>query len=420
MAGAGGLALLGGSSGLLAACAPTSSGSGGGDPESKTIKFYSWLMNEEASRKPLNAMIKAWSKQTGASVKTPAYPFNEYVKQMVLQVRGGQASGAAQVDIASLATFAKAGKLVDLGESAGKADYTPTALDVGKVDGKQLGLPWTVAAIGLIGNGKLLKQAGVAQPPATVDEFETVLEKLKKLGGVTPYAAMTKLSQLKDIMPWMWQFGSPVYDGKAVTLGDKPSVEAVKWYKSLLDRKLIAPDVDRFDARALFAQGKVGIYEDAIVGPGAVAASTKDTSLIESMTPMARPVVTSGDKPTCLAWGHAVIVFQGDGWKTAVEFAEHLTGDKTAALQHFKNGKNPPTTEQALNSPEVTKDAWTAQFTERITSSGQVNPFWAFPEYAQIELKLAEHVQRVLVGYASAQQALNDAKKEIEALVGTA
>lgn len=402
----------------LAGCAPTGSQpeTPQGDADTKELTFSSWSMNEAASKEQLGGLLQSWSASTGVKVNTPSYPYNDYVQQMLLQIRGGTLAGAAQVDISTLATFAAAGKLVDLGGSAGKADYTDNALAVTKVDGKQVGLPWTTAAIGLVGNGKLLEQAGITAPPATISEFEQALEKLKAL-GVTPYAAMTKLAQLKDIIPWMWQFGSPVYDGKAVTVGDAASVEAVTWYKSLLDRKLIAPEVDRFDARALFGQGKVGIYEDAIAGKKFIASSTKDTALVDGMTPLPRPVVKSGDQPRCLAWGHAIVVFDGAGRATATRLAEHLTGDRATVVEYFKKAAYPPPTRSGLAAPEVSADQWTTRFTERITSSGQANPLWVLPQYAQIEQKLAQHVQRVLVGQASPQDALNEAKKDIESLV---
>jgi multiple sugar transport system substrate-binding protein len=410
---AGALAAVG-----LGGCAPTGSQPSNSDSEAeaKEMTFSSWSMNEAASKEQLGALLRAWSDQNGVTLQTPSYPYNDYVQQMLLQVRSGKLTGAAQVDISTLATFAAAGRLVDLTDSAGKADYTESALAVSKVDGRQVSLPWTTAAIGLVGNGKLLEQAGITSPPATISEFEQALEKLKQL-GVTPYAAMTKLAQLKDIVPWMWQFGSPVYDGASVTVGDAASVEAVTWYKSLLDRKLIAPEVDRFDARALFGQGKVGIYEDAIAGKKFIASSTKDTSLVDAMTPLPRPVVSAGDKPKCLAWGHAIVVFEGAGRATATRLAEHLTGDTATVVEYFKKASYPPPTSSGLAAPEVAADEWTTRFTERVTSAGQPNPLWVLPQYAQIEQKLAQHVQRVLVNQAAPQAALNDAKKDIESLV---
>lgn len=413
---AGGLAAFGG---LAAACAPSASSGGGdsgADTEAKKMTFSSWSMNEAASKEQLGKLVGAWSTANGVTVDTPSYPFNDYVKQMLLRVRGNQVTGAAQLDISSLATFAQVGKLVDMTAAAGKGGYTAKAIELSQVDGKQMALPWTTAAIGLVANGQLLTRAGITTAPTTIADFEAALEKLRA-PGIIPYAAMTKIAQLKDIVPWMWQFGSPVFDGKEFTLGDASSVAAVTWYKSLLDRKLIAADIDRFDARALFGQGKIAVYEDAVAGKKFIAASAKDKTIVDAMTPWPRPVKNAGDKPVCLAWGQVIVVFQGAASATASRFAEHMTADVATAVQYFKDASYPPTTDKGLAAPEVGGDRWTKEFTERITSAGRPNPLWKIPEYPQIEQKLSEYVQSVLVGRRTPQDALNTARKELQALI---
>lgn len=161
-------------------------------------------------------------------------------------------------------------------------------------DGKQYGLPWNTGSIGVIANSKLLEKAGIKKHPTTIEEFEGALRELKGLGnGIVPYAAATKVAQLKDIFPWMQTFGCTLMDGDEVTIGDDASIDAVTWYKKLHDEKLIASDVDRFDARALFGQGKAAFYDDAIIGKGVTSAQSKDKTLADAMQPMKRPVLRS-------------------------------------------------------------------------------------------------------------------------------
>jgi len=377
--------------------------------------FTSWSMNEESTQQPLGALLDGWTAESGVDVETPSFPYNDYLAQVLLQISGGQAAGAGQTDISWLATLAATGALADLGGSAARFDYTAAALAATQVDGVQFGLPWTIAAIGMIYNADLLTQAGVGAP-GTIEEFEQVLEALKEL-DVIPYAAMTDLAQLKDIIPWMWQFGSAVYDGTGLTLGDEGSVAAVAWYKDLLDRGLIAADVDRFDARSLFADARVGFYEDAIVAPNIIAASASDPAVVDAMTPIGRPVRDAGDISAALAWGHAVVVFTGDGQQAAADLAEHLTGNSQVALEYFNTAQVTPTTETALGASEVAANAWISEFSNLITMGARSNPFWVFPEFGQIEDRLGTHVQRALIGEASAQQAMNDAKADIEDLM---
>ena len=82
----------------------------------------------------------------------------------------------------------------------------------------------------------------------------------------------------------------PDRGGNKVVIGDDGSVEALTWYKKLYDQKLIAPDVNRVDARALMSQGKTAFYEDAIGGKATVTKSSPDKDLAAKMVPIARPV----------------------------------------------------------------------------------------------------------------------------------
>lgn len=407
----------------LAACAPAPKETAPvatDDPKAneKTFSFASWTLNEEAGKPVVQGLIDTITEKDGLTVNPVSYPYNEYLNQLTLQVRGDKLVGAAQLDIAWLGALAALGKLRDLGDVAKDGGYTDTALESGRYEGRQLGLPWTTGAIGLVTNKELLSRAGITEFPETVEDFEAALVELKGLGGgVVPYAASTKVAQLKDILFWMKTFGCTLLDGDEVTIGDDASVEAVTWYKKLYDQKLIAPDVDRFDARALFSQGRAAIYDDAIVGKGAVLKDSPDPELADKLDPVARPVLRSGDDPQAQLWGHVIVVVEGEAANTASSFARWLTTDPAATDELFAKLALPPTTEKGLASDAVANDPFTKAFSERITRTASQNPFWRFPEYAQLETVIAEQVQAVLIGSASPADAMRTAGEQVRALV---
>lgn len=416
--GGGGLAACGTAPAVAPTAAPAGAAAAPTAAQAAAFGLTAWSLNEGASKAKIEEIVAAYQQQTGATITTAAYPFNEYLNQILLQASGGTIGGAAQLDIAWLTALASTGKLRDLGPMAQGAGYTPAALSSGQHQGVQYGLPWTTGSIGMVANTELLERAGVQGVPATVEEFEAALERLKALGdGVVPYAAMTDVAQLKDIIPWIWTFGGTVMDGTNVTLGDAGSVRAVEWYKGLLDRGLIAPDVDRFDARQLFSQGKVGFYDDAIVGKAAVLKDSPVADLASKLQPLARPLADAGD-PQALLWGHLVVVFEGEGADGAAEFARFLTSDPATTVGYFEALSLPPTTEAGLASPAVQADSYTATWTQSITSTARPNPFWPYAESAQMEKLLAEEVQAVMIGSASAQDALGRAAEAIGKLVG--
>lgn len=412
--------------GALAACTPS-----GGTPSATApapapssaaptnFSFASWSITEEAAKPVITGMLDTFGKSKGIEITPASYPFNEYLNQLTLQVRGNQFSGAMQLDIAWLGTLAALGKLTDLSGFAEGRGYTQAGLEVGQFDGVQLGLPWTMGAIGLVANQELLGKVGATEIPATIDEFEAMLRELKGLGdGTIPYAASTKVAQLKDVQVWMQTFGSKLVEDGKVTIGDDASIEAVTWYKKLYDEGLIAADVDRFDARSLFSQGKAAIYDDAPVGRAGVLKDAPDADLGSKLLPGARPVVKAGDTARALAWGHVIAVVDGEAASTAAEFAQWMTSDEPTVVGYFDALGLPPTTEAGLAAPSVTSDKFIADFTSKITATASPSPFWVFPQYGQIDAAISEQVQAALVGQASPADAMAEASKRVAALIG--
>ena len=417
---------------LLAGCMP-SGGTGAGSPSASAgsglvpgkftatdFSFSSWSLTEEAAAPAIHALLDGYKKKSKVDITEVSFPYNEYFKQLMLQVRGGQFTGAAHVDVAWLASLAALGKLEDVSGLTKDRGYTASALKAAQYDGTQYAFPWTIGAIGLVTNSEIMDKAGVSEFPTTIDDFEKALKKLKGLGGgLIPYAASTKAAQLKDVLIWMQTFGSDLVKGDKVTIGDDASIEAVTWYKSLYDQGLIAPDVDRFDARSLFAQGRTAMYDDAPVGRGAVTKDSPDPDLASKLVAESRPVLKKGDTPRALVWGGAIVVVGGgEGTRTAADFAQWATSDLDAVLADYELRGLPPATEEAQSAKAVASDAFGARFAEKITATATSNPFWQFPEYAQIETAIAERVQAVLVGQQSAKDAMTQAGEAAQKLIG--
>ncbi|GAA4732484.1 sugar ABC transporter substrate-binding protein [Isoptericola chiayiensis] len=413
---------IGAGTALVAACAP----SGGSAPApaastgsaAQDFSFASWSLSEEAAKPVITGQLDTFGADAGVTATPVSYPYNEYLNQLTLQTRGGEFSGAAQLDIAWLGTLAALGKLQDLSALAQGRGYIEAGLSAGQFDGVQYGLPWTLGAIGLVGNREILDRAGITDLPSDIAGFEEALRELKKLDdGLVPYAASTKVAQLKDVQTWMQTFGCTLVEDGRVTLGDDASVEAMTWYKRLYDDGLIGADVDRFDARSLFAQGKTALYDDAPVGRSAVLADSPDTELGDKLVPFARPVVSAGDDPRALAWGHVIVVVDGDGAGTAAEYARWVTSDEAVVVDYFEQLGLPPTTQAGLSSEAVASDRFISEFGERITATSTPSPFWVYPQYGQIDTAIAEQVQAALVGSKTPREAMEAARDEAQSLI---
>lgn len=416
-AGAASLAACGSNDATPSTSTPVETGGAGGSAaEAKDFSFASWSITEEAAKPVITGQLDTFGADAGVKISPVSYPYNEYLNQLTLQVRGDQFSGAMQLDIAWLATIGALGKLRDLAPQASGRGYTEAGLGVGQVDGVQLGLPWTMGAIGLVANSDLLGQVGADSIPDNIEDFEALLRELKGLGTI-PYAASTKVAQLKDVQVWMQTFGCSLVENGEVTIGDDASIDAVTWYKKLYDEGLIGADIDRFDARSLFSQGQAAIYDDAPVGRAGVLADSPDPDLASKLMPSSRPVVNSGDTPQALAWGHVVAVVEGEAADTAAEFAQWLTSDSETVVAYFEALGLPPTTEEGLAAEPVTSDAFMSDFADRITATASPSPFWVFPQYGQIDTAISEQVQAVLVGQSSPADAMAAARDAANALI---
>ena len=402
--------------GGLAACGSSDEDQGAA---SANVMFTSWSLQETGTSEVIENLIANYEQQTEATIETNAYPYDEYQNQLLLQIRGGNIPGAAvHAAFDWTPAFARAGDLTDLGQVAEEAGYTEVALQSGKFEGTQYGLPWTTASIGMVANSELLEKAGVSEMPKTVEELEASLEALKGVGnGVIPYAAMTAPDQLKDIIPWIWTFGGDVISDGEVALGDEGSVRAVEWYKSLLDRGYITKGMNRFDARALFAQGKIGMYEDAIIARSFAAERSSDPNFADQVVPVPRPVTDGTGDPQALLWGHVIVVPDGEGSEAATDFVRWITSDMDATLKYFEETELPPTTEKAINSETVQSNEYVAKWTEQITDFAQVNPFTTYSAGSRMEQILGEQVEAALLGRKSAQAAMDTAREEIKGLI---
>lgn len=421
MAGAGAaLAAAGG----LAACGSGEEqvGTTGGGDAVANVRFTSWLLNEPSAKKAIQSIVDNYEQQSDATIEIAGIPYGEYLDQILLAAKGNNISGVAQLDIAWLATLARLGALADLGsavrESSNAPEYTAKALESGRYNDTQYGLPWTTGSIGIVGNSELLEQAGVPKKPETVEEFESALEALKGLGGdIIPYAGMTALDQLKDIIPWIWTFGGEIINGDGnVTLTDEGAIQAVQWYKSLLDRGYVQPGTNRYDARNLFAKGRVGFYEDAPIAKAEAATRSSEPNFASKVIPVPRPVKGNG-VPQALLWGHVVVVFKGENAEAATDFARWLTSNKDTVLTYFKKTNQLPTTQEALEAPVVKDNEFLSTWTKQITTSALPSPFWQYTDYARMQSILSEQVQAVLVGQASAEEAMKKAEEEIGTLI---
>lgn len=396
----------------LAACSSGSS-SGASGTGSSTVPFTSFLFGTASTEGWIKAIDKDFTSKTSIAVNEQAIPYANFLDQIVLKAKGGNVSGVAHIDEEWLSTLATAGVLKPT-DSFFKADLYPKSVqNAGLYKDTRYAIPWTQSGIGMVANKDLLAKAGVSANIATVDDFTAALRAIKKLdSSITPYAPSTNVQQLKDIIPWMWTFGSKIYDGKDVTLGDDGSLKAIDYWKNLLDEGLIGDNLIRNDARTLFAQGRAAIYDDAPQAISIIPGQSTDKTIAAKMIPMARPTVKAGDTPQALLWSQPLVAFDDD--PSSQKFMTYLSTDMSALQPMFTKGGQPPTTIESMKADWFTSNAFINTFTKDIAANATKNPFWSFPTASKAQNAFDEQVEAALKGSVSAKAAMSAAKDALQ------
>ena len=426
---------------LLAGCGPTASDPGtspsasqpsasqSGAPatepsaEGVNIVWAGWSGEEEASKDIFQRMIDTYEQQSGNTVTWVGWTWADTAQQLLIRTQGGEQLDLAQVDIGIFNTVAQAGVLADwneiLGEDYMKETFEQSALDVGNIDGQQLGMPWSMASISMVYNPEILSAAGWDEVPVTIAEFEQCLADIKASNpDVVPYAVSTKDATCAgDFMPWLWTFGGAIFnDDGTVAIDSDAAVQCVQWYQSLMEKGYIVMDTGRGEARQLFAQGKVAFYDDAVVAKGqAVSNGVAPEDVVKVCSAMERPVLNAGDAPQSTMWGHMLVCFKDSEYKEqAAQLAQVLISNDVA-LDYFTNNGMPPVTKEAAALEEVTSDAYLSGFMNS-TATARLEETARMTNANEIKTVITEELQYALLGQKTAEQAVADMAARLEAL----
>ena len=238
--------------GLGAGAALAACGGGGGDAggeissEPVTLRFTWW--GSDARHKRTQEVIDLFTKANpNITVKGEFKEWNGYWDSLATTVAANDAPDIIQMDELYLSSYAERGALLDLGGAAkhlSTADFDPSALDTGKVDGKQYAIPTGLAAYSIVVNTDLLAQYKVAVP----DDSTWTWDDLKRLGAQVSKASGGKVTGVQSwgfdsggVNIWARQAGASLYDDKG-NVAVPPAVLANFWQYLLdLAKQGIAP-----------------------------------------------------------------------------------------------------------------------------------------------------------------------------------
>ncbi len=249
---------------------------GGGDnsASSKTVRVtlanHVWTEN-------IKKALPEFEKQTGLKVEITQLGEDQLSDQYNVKLN----AGSSDIDVMMYRPlqegklFAKNGYLDDLSSKVKDAkDWNWNDFQEGPVGsttykGKVVGVPLITEQEVLYYRKDLLKKAGIANPPKTLDELKADAEKISKANpGVAGFVARTgKSAAVTQFSSFLYSMGGDFTDGNDhATINTPEAKKAYELYGSLIrdyGPKNVSTDMSWPEAMAIFTQGKAAFYTEA-------------------------------------------------------------------------------------------------------------------------------------------------------------
>lgn len=217
------------------------------------VKLEFWHTYSEIETEVFNSRVLPLFEQRFPGIKIHATrkDFTEQLKDNIhAAVADNKQPDVMRMDIIWVPEFAKSGALTDLSAIDGFAGIPDTfigsLIKTNQYKNKYYGLPVNASTRAAIFNKKLLKEAGLDEPPRT---FNELVEAAVRLQSVYPdvYGIGICCSNGWGSLPYFWTFGGMLTDEQYTKadgyLNSEPSKRALRHLKELVDRKVISPSV---------------------------------------------------------------------------------------------------------------------------------------------------------------------------------
>jgi multiple sugar transport system substrate-binding protein len=389
------------------------------------VSFMSFTFAEDPNRPFVQKVFDDFRTASGVAVEPIGTAWGDTQRNILLRQRSRTLPATAQLQDRWLPAIAQMQEIVDLDAVLGKAEIEaaldPSVLAMGRVNGKMVGLPLISGSIGFVANREVMEKAGIAQVPTTIAELRAALIAVRdRVPNSVPFAMATKNpgSVPLDVLLFFWAHGARLIedDGKVV-VNSAGGRAAMEFMAGLMRDRLVAPEIDRPDARRLFAQGNCGFYIDA---PAAKSFARNFSGRGEAadafVLPMKSPVARAGDTPRSIEWGHIVSMFATspvarDG--AAARWMRHLVSDGVQTTLPLQLG-GLPSTKSGRAAPGVQNDQFLKNWAAAVgtTMKHEVGIWSNSPELSTI---LTEETQAALLGQKTAAAATEAMHTRMEA-----
>ena len=331
---------------------------------------------------------------------------SQYHQMIVTSFGTGMSPDVARVDIANIAAYAKQGGLAALSDYPDfaelSASYLDAPLSTNLYQGKYYGLPLDTNCKAAVVNTNVLKELGLDEIPATMEEF---IEAAKTRGT---YSLNVSGVGDWDMYPYFWLFGGTLTDDGFTKasgyLDSDASIAAMQKIVELHDEKVLTirdvdGSVDAWDGinseYAMFFEGPwyFGSYEDSL-SKGITAAT----------------IPTYEGRSASVVGGEDIAVFATSAHpEAAYEFAKFMTSEDVQ-LAMLEAGQLPILKSLVSSEAVQSNPVWSVYMQQMESAKARIPS----PNNSAIQEIWSETVTSIFVDGADVAQALHDAAARID------
>ncbi|WP_416518799.1 extracellular solute-binding protein [Streptomyces achromogenes] len=391
----------------------------GDHQERKTVTV--WLMKDSASKEFLRRFTEDFERtHDDLRLDIRIQEWTGIVEKVrgALKEPSGDGPDVIEAGNTQVPLYADGGRLADLTLESmrdwGKDTWLPGLAQPGKDGNKQYGIPWYAANRVVIYRKDLFRQAGIARPPRTRDEWLTATEKLNTGGNQGIYLAGQDWYTLSG---FIWDEGGELAEEKdhewRGTLDSPAALRGMDFYRRLqaLGAGPADADEEHPPQAGVFAGGKVA---QIIAVPGLVQSIVRQNpDLKDKLGFFPVPGRTAGRPGTVFTGGSDLVVPRNtDDQFAATTVVGALTGAKwdTELARTMNYVPNKTTLAGAVAGAEGVAAMAAGAAHGRATPS---TPQWADVE---ADNPIKEYMTRVLQGGDPAAEARRASRRITEAL----
>jgi putative chitobiose transport system substrate-binding protein len=347
-------------------------------------------------------------------------PWAEMERKILVAVTGKTAPDVVNLNPNFAAQLAERNTLLELDDkipAEAKATYLPNIWQASTLNNKSFGIPWYLTTRVAIYNTDVLKQAGVAKPPATYAELAQAAQQIKAKTGKSAFFATVVPADSGEVMESLVQMGVDLVDAQGKAAFNTPKGKAafqywVDLYKQGLLPKEVLTEGHRY-AIDLYQRGDTAILASGAEFLNTIATNAPTIAKVSA----AAPQITGDTNKKNVAVMNLVVPKDTDVPDAALKFALFVTNDANQ-LAFAKAAKVLPSTVKSLQDPYFTTLAANATSVDqaRAISAKQMQDAQvlvpAMKNMKLLQKAIYENLQAAMLGQKTVDQAIADAAQE--------